>query len=173
MNCLTPPRHRAHNPAVAETTATGFDSLSGAAMSRTVFAMRLFCRLGVPSYGRPGRGSRKARRCSTGLSTPFGAAHPFDSGMAVQNRNWSNTMQNTPASPALTPAAICSASTRKTSSARSTAPPRRFSGWKNCSSPLPAKRSTSATATASSTWPKWAPISPATWATTPATSTKP
>jgi hypothetical protein len=64
-------------------------------MSRTVFAMRLFCRLGAPSYGRPGRGSRKARRCSTGLSTPFGAAHPFDSGMAVHNRNWSNTMQKT------------------------------------------------------------------------------
>jgi len=80
---------------VAETTATGGDSPDGAAMSREQYAMRLFCRLGVSSYGRPGGGSRKARRCSTGLSTSVSVAHPFDSGSAVTNRNWSNTMQNT------------------------------------------------------------------------------
>ena len=64
-------------------------------MSRERDAVRLFCRLGVSSYGRPGGGSRKARRCSTGLSTSVSVAHPFDSGSAVQNRNWSNTMENT------------------------------------------------------------------------------
>lgn len=77
------------------TTGNGFSSPCGAAISRTAFAMRLFCRLGVPFNGRPGRGSRKARRCSTGLLTPFGAVHPFSSGLAVHNRNWSNTMTTT------------------------------------------------------------------------------
>lgn len=90
---------RAHHPAVAEKEATGGDSPSGAAMSRTAFAMRLFCRLGAPSFGRAGRGSRKARRCSTGLSTLPGSALPFDSGWRFFNRNWSNLMC-TQASPA-------------------------------------------------------------------------
>ncbi len=80
-----------HSP-VTETKVAGFSSPIGAAMSRSAFAVRLFCRLGASSFGRPGRGSRKARRCSTGLLTPFGAALPFSSGLAVQNRNWSKTM---------------------------------------------------------------------------------
>ena len=84
---------KAHDFAVAEKEATGFGSLSGAAMSRTAFALRLFCRLGAPSFGQPGGRSRKARRCSTGLPTPVRSALPFGSGVAVHNRNWSNIMR--------------------------------------------------------------------------------
>lgn len=89
---LTTASTRAHDRAATEKNVVGFDSPSGAAMSRTAFALRLFCRLGAPSFGRPGGGSRKARRCSTGLSTSVSVALPFDSGMAVQNRNWSTAM---------------------------------------------------------------------------------
>ena len=39
-----------------------------------------------------GRGSRKARRCSTGLPTPFRSPTRLGSGSAVTNRNWSTTM---------------------------------------------------------------------------------
>ncbi len=62
-------------------------------MSRSAFAWRLFRCLGASSYGRPGGGSRKARRCSIGLSTSVRSAHPFESALAVHNRNWSNIMR--------------------------------------------------------------------------------
>lgn len=77
---------------VAETKASGIAVLNGAAMSRKHQAVRLFCRLGVPSNGRPGGRSRKARRCSTGTATPVSVAHPIAVGRAVIYRNWSNTM---------------------------------------------------------------------------------
>ena len=41
-----------------------------------------FC-LVRPVYGRPGKGSRKARRCLAGLSTLVTVAHPIESGLAV------------------------------------------------------------------------------------------
>ena len=95
MNHFTRAARSGYHAAVAETTATGIDVPSGAAMSRKQYAMRLFCRLGVSSNGRPGGRSRKAHRCSTGTSTPVSVAHPIDVGMAVTYRNWSNTMSNT------------------------------------------------------------------------------
>lgn len=85
---------------VTEKDVTGFGSLSGAAMSRTAQAMRLFCRLGSPSFGRRGGRSRKAHRCSTGLPTPVSVALPFGSGLAVYNRNWSKTMSDSQSAPA-------------------------------------------------------------------------
>lgn len=80
-----------HSPAT-EKNVVGFDSLNAAAMSRHAQALRLFLRLGVSFNGRPGVGSRKARRCRTGLSTRTLVAHPFDSGRVVQNHLRRNTM---------------------------------------------------------------------------------
>lgn len=96
---LTTAFTRAHDRAATEKNVAGFGSPCGAAMSRTAFALRLFCRLGAPSFGRPGGRSRKARRCSTGLPTPVSVALPFGSGMAVQNRNWSTHTMKTTATP--------------------------------------------------------------------------
>ena len=80
---LTSTTRSAHHPHVTEKDVIGGESPNGAAMSRNVHALRLFCRLGASSYGRPGGGSRKARRCSIGLSTSVSVAHPFESGLAV------------------------------------------------------------------------------------------
>ena len=51
-----------------------------------------FSRLGAQFMGGRARGSRKARRCSIGLSTPVSVAHPCERGLAVSNRNWSIIM---------------------------------------------------------------------------------
>jgi hypothetical protein len=53
-----------------------------------------FLRLGVPFNGRPGGRSRKARGCSIRSSNSrFGRPPLLEQGLAVQNRNWSTTMQ--------------------------------------------------------------------------------
>ncbi len=88
---------KAHHSRVTEKDVTGIGVLNGAAISRTAFALRLFCRLGAPSFGQPGGRGRKARRCSIGTPTPVRSAHPIGVGLAVHNRNWSNIMrQSTP-----------------------------------------------------------------------------
>ena len=51
-----------------------------------------FSRLGARVTGGRAGGSRKARRCSIGLPTSVSVAHPFGSGLAVQNRDWSINM---------------------------------------------------------------------------------
>ncbi len=84
---------KAHHSCVTEKDVTGISLLKWSGDSRTAFALRLFCRLGAPSFGQPGGRSRKARRCSTGLPTPVRSALPFGSGKAVHNRNWSNIMR--------------------------------------------------------------------------------
>lgn len=56
---LTLTSRRAYLLPVAETKAAGGESPNGAANSRTAYALRLFCRLGASSYGRPGGGEPK------------------------------------------------------------------------------------------------------------------
>ena len=92
---LTAPALLDYRSPVVDTKTTGICSPDGAAISRGQYATRLFCRLGVSSNGRPGGRSRKARRCSTGLQTSVSVAHPFCSGSAVTNRNWSTAMTPT------------------------------------------------------------------------------
>lgn len=85
--------HSEYDTAVAETTATGIGTLSEAANEPQCVSKRLFCRLGAPIYGRPDGRSRKARRCFSGSSNSrLGRPPPLEQGLAVQNRNWSNTM---------------------------------------------------------------------------------
>lgn len=81
--------HQEQHSPVTEKNVIGISVSCGAAMSRTAVALRLFCRLGTSSFGRPGGRSRKAHRCSTGTLTPVRSALPISVGMAVQNRNWS------------------------------------------------------------------------------------
>lgn len=57
-----------HTGRAAANSAVGFDSPGGAANSRHAIATRLFSCLDVPQWA-VRAGSRKARRCSTGLST--------------------------------------------------------------------------------------------------------
>ena len=75
---------RTHDSAVAVNPATGIGVPWEAAISRNVFALRLFCRLGSSSFGRPGGRSRKARRSFPGTPTPVRSALPIGVGMAVQ-----------------------------------------------------------------------------------------
>lgn len=75
-----------HPARAAEKEAAGIGVLWEAAMSRTAFALRLFCRLGAPSFGQPGGRSRKARRSFPGTPTPVRSALPIGVGMAVHNR---------------------------------------------------------------------------------------
>ncbi len=81
-----------HHSRVTEKDVTGIGVPREAAMSRTAFALRLFCRLGASSFGRPGGRGRKARRSFPGTPTPVRSAHPIGLGLAVHNRNWSNIM---------------------------------------------------------------------------------
>ena len=50
---------KAHHSRVTEKDVTGIGVLNGAAMSRNVSALRLFCRLGASSFGRPGGGAAR------------------------------------------------------------------------------------------------------------------
>lgn len=93
---LTAPALPAYFPAVAEKEATGISLLKWSGDSRTAFALRLFCRLGASSFGRPGGRGRKARRCSTGKANSRSVALPISLGLAVTYRNWSTTMENAP-----------------------------------------------------------------------------
>lgn len=97
---LTNAASRRYAPPAAEKKAAGGDSPSRAATSRTALAMRLFVRLWLLDYGRPGGRRRKARRCSGGLSTPVRSALPFDSGEAVTlPQPETTTMQTIPVYP--------------------------------------------------------------------------
>lgn len=111
-NATSRPRHFtaaapwAYALPAAEKKAAGGDSPSRAATSRTAFAMRLFVRLWLLDYGRPGGRRRKARRCSGGLSTPVRSALPFDIGTAVTlPQPETTTMQN----PTVYPSALLAA----------------------------------------------------------------
>lgn len=88
---LTRAAHSAHHSHVTEKDVAGFDSLSGAANGRTAQAMRLFCRHGSSSFGRPGgepQGSPVLHRSVN----PFGRPPRLTAMGAVKNRNWSNAM---------------------------------------------------------------------------------
>lgn len=76
--------HKAHHSRVTEKDVTGIGVLWEAAMSRNVSALRLFCRLGAPSFGQPGGRGRKARRSFPGTPTPVRSALPIGVGTAVQ-----------------------------------------------------------------------------------------
>lgn len=90
---LTTARRSAHHSPVTEKDVTGFGSPSGAAMSRDAVAMRLFYRPCAPLWA--GRtGSRKARRCSTGLPTRSVPPTPFGSGRRFVQRTGAHTMTN-------------------------------------------------------------------------------
>lgn len=78
--------------ALPQTTAVGGESPNWSGEKPHSVCHAAFLSPGVSSYGRPGGGSRKARRCSIGLSTSVSVAHPFESGTAVTNRNWSKIM---------------------------------------------------------------------------------
>jgi hypothetical protein len=71
-----------------------------AAMGRDALYQRLFCRLRLLSYGRPGGRSRKARRSFTGTPTLVRSSTRLASGRTVQNRSWSK-YQMTNTSPSL------------------------------------------------------------------------
>lgn len=97
---LTRASVRAYFPVVVgKQPATGGESPIGAARSRTAHVLRLFSCLGVSAfYGGTGRGSRKARRCSAGLSTPLGCRHPgvrAREAVRFTNRSEHITMANT------------------------------------------------------------------------------
>jgi hypothetical protein len=82
-----------HYSPVTEKNVTGIGVLFGAAMSRNDLVERLFCRLGLPSFGRPG--GRAARppvlhRYANSRSV----AHPIGVGLAVTYRNWSKHMNH-------------------------------------------------------------------------------
>lgn len=96
---LTRAARRAYaSPVAGKQPATGISSpFSRAAMSRTAFAMRLFCRLGASSMGGPGGGAARLAGARAGLLTPFGAAHPFSSGLAVQQPHERIASMTTPA----------------------------------------------------------------------------
>lgn len=71
----------------------GFDSLSGAAMSRNVFALRLFRALVRPVLG--GRaGEPKGSLVLHQSVNPVRSPSRLTAGMAATYRNWSTTMPN-------------------------------------------------------------------------------
>jgi hypothetical protein len=77
-------------------TAVGIRIPNGAAKSRSVQDVRLFCAC-VSSNGRPGGRSRKARRCSIGNANfRFGRPPQFALGLAVQKPQLEHTMTHTP-----------------------------------------------------------------------------
>lgn len=76
---------------VTANSVTGFDSLKWSGESR------MFCGFfasGVPKLWAGRAGSRKARRCSTGLSTRSVPPTPFDSGRRFVQRTGARTMAN-------------------------------------------------------------------------------
>ncbi len=73
-------------PTVAVNPAAGIGVLSECGEEPQSVKQSGFCSSGVP-YGRAGRGSRKARRCTPGTPTPFSSAHPIGVGKAVHNLN--------------------------------------------------------------------------------------
>ena len=90
-------RRKAHHSRVTEKDVTGIGVPREAAMSRTAFALRLFCRLGASSFGRPGGRGRKARRSFPGTPTPVRSAHPIGVGLAVQQPQLEATIMRTSA----------------------------------------------------------------------------
>jgi len=84
-------RRQAHHSPASKKNEAGFDSLTGAAMSRTVSRNAAFS-LPVCAQWAGRAGSRKARRCSTGLSTRSVPPTPFDSGRRFVNRTGAHTM---------------------------------------------------------------------------------
>lgn len=92
IGILTFARHSAHASPVTEKDVTGFSGPSGAAISRTAAtALRLFCRLGASSFGRPGgepQGSPVLHRSAN----PFGRPPHLAVREAVTYRNWSTIM---------------------------------------------------------------------------------
>lgn len=91
---------RAQDSRVAETTATGISLLNWSGDEPHSVCLAAFLRLGVPFNGRPGGRGRETRRCSNGKANSRSVAHPISLGLAVKNRNWSNTMcKNTPTPP--------------------------------------------------------------------------
>lgn len=94
---FTTAAHWGYPTCAAEKEAAGNGSPFRAATSRTANGLRLFCRLGALSYGRPGGRRRKACRCSGGLPTPVRSALQFGSWKAVQlPQPEYTTMQTTP-----------------------------------------------------------------------------
>lgn len=89
-----------------QTTAVGGESPNWSGEKPQSVCHAAFLSPGVSSYGRPGGGSRKARRCSIGLSTSVSVAHPFESGSAVTNRNWSKAITNQLASVTRLPTSV-------------------------------------------------------------------
>lgn len=67
---------RAYPCRAAAPTAAGGESPNRSGRKPHCVCHAAFLRLGVSAYGGAGRGSRKARRCSAGLSTPLGRRHP-------------------------------------------------------------------------------------------------
>ena len=87
--CLTTNCAREYSAPVTETKVPGFDSPTGAALSRVTSG---FFASGVALWA--GRtGSRKARRCSTGLSTRSVPLTPFDSGRRFVQRTGATALQ--------------------------------------------------------------------------------
>lgn len=106
MTRFTSAARRAYAFPAAEKKAAGIAVSSRAATSRSAFAMRLFVRLWLLDYGRPGGRRREARRCSGGTATPVRSALLIAVGMAVKPpQPETTTMQN----PTVYPAALVAA----------------------------------------------------------------
>ena len=82
-------------PPSLKTTGAGFDSPDVSGEEPQSATLRLFCCLCMPFMGGAG-GEPQGSPVLTRSVNPFVAAHPFDSGEAVRETNWSqHIMANT------------------------------------------------------------------------------
>jgi Rha family phage regulatory protein len=91
MNALTWPFAPWHSAPVAEKEATGFDSLTGAVMSRNVSRNAAFLSPDVPSMGGSGGEPQGSPVLHRSVNPPD-SAHPFDSGERSANQTGAHHM---------------------------------------------------------------------------------